>query len=95
MTSLLADSVPWLAGWLAGWLAAVVCVRAARADRADVACGCVLIMIPGHAYVYKSFRGHNDCFNITSDSAGVPAAVLIRVVTLLPASPHYVFLYNL
>ena len=43
-----------------------------------------MIMIPGHAYVYKSFRGHNDCFNITSDPAGVPAAVLIRVVTLLP-----------
>lgn len=34
----------------------------------------------GHAYVYKSFRGHNDCFNITSDSAGVPAAVLIRAL---------------
>jgi 3-methyladenine DNA glycosylase Mpg len=33
----------------------------------------------GHSYVYKSFRGRNDCFNVTSDAAGVPAAVLIRV----------------
>jgi hypothetical protein len=51
-----------------------------------------VIMIPGHAYVYKSFRGHNDCFNITSDSAGVPAAVLIRVVTLLPGL-HTLFIF--
>eukprot|EP01083_Nonionella_stella_P091887 256986_1 len=34
----------------------------------------------GHCYIYLSFRGHNDCFNITSDKQGVPAAVLIRAV---------------
>jgi 3-methyladenine DNA glycosylase Mpg len=34
----------------------------------------------GFSYVYKSFRGRNDCFNVTSDFAGIPAAVLIRAL---------------
>jgi len=34
----------------------------------------------GFSYVYKAYRGHTDCFNITSDKAGVPAAVLIRAL---------------
>ena len=32
----------------------------------------------GHSYIYKSFKGHNDCFNITSNESG--AAVLIRAI---------------
>ncbi|KAG2392389.1 hypothetical protein C9374_012641 [Naegleria lovaniensis] len=35
----------------------------------------------GHVYIYKSFRGQNDCFNITSaKKEGVGAGVLIRAL---------------
>lgn len=35
----------------------------------------------GHVYIYKSFRGQNDCFNITSaKKEGIGAGVLIRAL---------------
>ncbi|KAL6047883.1 putative 3-methyladenine DNA glycosylase [Balamuthia mandrillaris] len=39
-----------------------------------------MFLPPGYSYVYKSFKGKNDCFNITSDEEGIPAAVLIRAL---------------